>query len=92
MQKDPAYLTDNKIRIFNGDREIPPSQVNWHRTRRPATASAGSGRRPELDGLRADQHPNPHGVYMHDPPAKGIFGDDFRFVSSGCVRVQNVRE
>ena len=24
-------------------------------------------------------------------PAKGIFGDDFRFVSSGCVRVQNVR-
>jgi hypothetical protein len=31
--------------------------------------------------------PNPHGVYMHDTPAKGIFGDDFRFVSSGCVRV-----
>ena len=36
--------------------------------------------------------PNPHGVYMHDTPAKGIFGDDFRFVSSGCVRVQNVRD
>jgi murein L,D-transpeptidase YcbB/YkuD len=36
--------------------------------------------------------PNPHGVYMHDTPAKGIFGDDFRFVSSGCVRVQNIRD
>ena len=36
--------------------------------------------------------PNPHGVYMHDTPTKGIFGDDFRFVSSGCVRVQNVRD
>jgi murein L,D-transpeptidase YcbB/YkuD len=36
--------------------------------------------------------PNPHGVYMHDTPSKGIFGDDFRFVSSGCVRVQNVRD
>jgi len=35
---------------------------------------------------------NPHGVYMHDTPAKGIFGDDFRFVSSGCMRVQNVRD
>jgi murein L,D-transpeptidase YcbB/YkuD len=35
---------------------------------------------------------NPHGVYMHDTPAKGIFGDDYRFVSSGCVRVQNVRD
>jgi murein L,D-transpeptidase YcbB/YkuD len=36
--------------------------------------------------------PNPHGVYMHDTPTKGVFGDDFRFVSSGCVRVQNVRD
>ena len=23
---------------------------------------------------------------------KGIFGDDFRFISSGCIRVQNVRD
>ena len=35
---------------------------------------------------------NPYGVYMHDTPEKGIFGDDFRFVSSGCVRVQDVRD
>ena len=36
--------------------------------------------------------PNPYGVYMHDTPEKGMFGDDFRFVSSGCVRVQDVRD
>ena len=36
--------------------------------------------------------PNPHGVYMHDTPFKNFFGDDFRFHSSGCVRIQNVRE
>ena len=36
--------------------------------------------------------PNPYGVYMHDTPSKGIFGDDFRFVSSGCIRVQDVRD
>jgi murein L,D-transpeptidase YcbB/YkuD len=35
---------------------------------------------------------NPYGVYMHDTPAKGVFGDDYRFVSSGCVRVQNIRD
>jgi murein L,D-transpeptidase YcbB/YkuD len=35
---------------------------------------------------------NPYGVYMHDTPAKGVFGDDFRFVSSGCIRLQNVRD
>ncbi len=29
---------------------------------------------------------------MHDTPQKNLFGEDFRFHSSGCVRVQNVRE
>jgi murein L,D-transpeptidase YcbB/YkuD len=29
---------------------------------------------------------------MHDTPQKGLFGGDNRFHSSGCVRVQNVRE
>ena len=29
---------------------------------------------------------------MHDTPLKNLFGEDFRFHSSGCVRVQNVRE
>lgn len=29
---------------------------------------------------------------MHDTPAKNLFGEDFRFASSGCMRVQNVRE
>jgi len=29
---------------------------------------------------------------MHDTPHKGTFNDDYRFDSSGCVRVQNIRE
>ena len=29
---------------------------------------------------------------MHDTPLKNLFGEDMRFHSSGCVRVQNVRE
>jgi murein L,D-transpeptidase YcbB/YkuD len=29
---------------------------------------------------------------MHDTPYKNLFGEDFRFHSSGCVRVQDVRE
>ena len=36
--------------------------------------------------------PSKDGVYMHDTPSKGLFGEDMRFHSSGCVRVQNVRE
>jgi murein L,D-transpeptidase YcbB/YkuD len=94
MRKDPNYLTENKIRIFNGSgQELQPSQVNWfsdEATRYMFKQDPGG----EINsmGFVRINIPNPHGVYMHDTPSKGIFGDDFRFVSSGCVRLQNVRD
>ncbi|HEX2555797.1 MAG TPA: L,D-transpeptidase family protein [Microvirga sp.] len=94
MRKEPTYLTDNKIRIINGQgQELHPSQVNWNSdeaTRYMFKQDPGG----DLNsmGFVRINIPNPHGVYMHDTPSKGIFGDDFRFVSSGCVRVQNVRD
>ena len=36
--------------------------------------------------------PNSEGVYMHDTPQQGLFNKLMRFESSGCVRVQNVRD
>lgn len=94
MQKDPNYLTEQKIRIYNKQgQQLQPSQVNWnsyeatnYMFRQDPGADINS-----MGVVRIDIA-NPHGVYMHDTPAKGIFGDDFRFVSSGCIRVQNVRE
>jgi murein L,D-transpeptidase YcbB/YkuD len=94
MQKNPNYLTEQKIRIYNPQgQELQPAQVNWfsdEATRYMFRQDPG-GDINSLGFVRINI-PNPHGVYMHDTPAKGIFGDDYRFVSSGCVRVQNVRE
>lgn len=94
MRTDPTYLTENKIRIIGpGGQEIPPSSVNWasdEATRYTFRQDPG-GEFNSLGFVRINI-PSPHGVYMHDTPAKGIFGDDFRFVSSGCIRVQNVRD
>lgn len=94
MRKEPTYLTENKIRIIspNGG-EIPPASVNWNSdeaTRYTFRQDPG-GDFNSLGFVRINI-PSPHGVYMHDTPSKGIFGDDFRFVSSGCMRVQNVRD
>ncbi len=94
MQADPNYLTDEKIRVFNRDgQEVPPSSINWnsleatnYKYRQDTGGDINS-----LGVVRINI-PNPYGVYMHDTPSKGIFGDDFRFVSSGCVRVQDVRD
>ncbi len=93
MQSDPGYLRDNRIRVFNGQgQEIAPEQINWRSDEalRYRFRQDQGGEFNSLGFMRINVH-SPHGVYMHDTPAKGIFGDDFRFVSSGCVRVQNVR-
>jgi len=94
MKADPNYLTEEKIRVFNqkGD-EVPPSSINWNTdeaTRFKYRQDTGA----DLNalGFVRINIANPYGVYMHDTPEKGIFGDDFRFVSSGCVRVQDVRD
>ncbi|MFL4997863.1 MAG: L,D-transpeptidase family protein, partial [Microvirga sp.] len=94
MQKEPNYLAENRIRIFNGaGQEVQSSQINWfsdeatrYRFRQDPGGDLNSM------GFVRINIPNPHGVYMHDTPSKGIFGDDFRFVSSGCIRIQNVRD
>lgn len=93
MQKEPGYLTENKIRIIGPNGEIPPERVNWRSdeaTRYTFRQDPG-GEFNSLGFVRINI-PSPHGVYMHDTPSKGIFGDDYRFVSSGCIRVQNVRD
>ncbi|MDE2579867.1 MAG: L,D-transpeptidase family protein [Hyphomicrobiales bacterium] len=94
MQADPNYLTDNKIRIYNKDnQEVSARSINWnsmdathYRFRQDPGGDFNS-----LGVVRINIA-NPYGVYMHDTPAKGVFGDDYRFVSSGCMRLQNVRD
>jgi murein L,D-transpeptidase YcbB/YkuD len=94
MKADANYLTDEKIRVFNKEgQEVSPASIDWntdeathYKYRQDTGADLNS-----LGFVRVNI-PNPYGVYMHDTPSKGIFGDDFRFVSSGCVRVQDVRD
>lgn len=93
MQADPSYLTSNHIRTFNKEgQEVAPSTINWN----SLDATNYKFREdPSVEnslGVVRINIANPYGVYMHDTPTKGIFGDDFRFVSSGCIRVQNVRD
>jgi murein L,D-transpeptidase YcbB/YkuD len=93
MQSEPDYLTKNHIRIFNQRRqEVEPTQINWN-TEEAVNYQfkQDPGDFNSLGAIRI-RFPNPHQVYMHDTPLKNLFGEDFRFHSSGCVRIQNVRE
>lgn len=93
MQTEPDYLTKNKIRIFDGrNRELQPEQIDWN-TEQAVNYQfrQDPGELNSLGAIRIN-FPNTHQVYMHDTPFRNLFGEDFRFHSSGCVRIQNVRE
>lgn len=92
MRKNPKYLQENYIRILGPDGEIDPTTIDW------STEDAAKFRfRQDPSSINAMasvkiNFPSPENVYMHDTPSQGLFNKLMRFDSSGCVRVQNVRD
>ena len=93
MQKDRNYLTRSKIRILDGrGNEINPRSIDWNTEKATNfTLRQDPGVGNSLGQVRIDM-PNNLAVYMHDTPSKGLFAGDNRFHSSGCVRVEDVRD
>jgi len=95
IRKDPGYLDKEKIRVLRNwgveEEEVDPRTVNW--------SALGPGRFPYR--LRQDpgpqnalgrikfMFPNAFNVYLHDTPAKGLFAQNRRDFSHGCIRVEN---
>jgi L,D-transpeptidase YcbB len=40
-------------------------------------------------GRLAFMFPNDHSVYLHDTPARELFGEEMRALSHGCIRVED---
>ena len=92
MRKNPNYLAENNIRIFGPNGEVDPMTIDW------STEEAAKlrfrqdpGRINAMATVKINFH-NPHAVYLHDTPQQSMFNNLMRFDSSGCVRVQNVRD
>ncbi len=93
MRKDPNYVSRLKMRVLDAQgQEIDPKSVDWKADRSPNfTIRQDSGAGNALGAMRIDM-PNPHSVYMHDTNHKEFFSADYRFHSSGCARVAEVRD
>ena len=93
MRKDPTYLARNSIRLFDGQgNEVAPETVDWFAEKAPDLMfRQDPGKGNAMASTKINFH-NPHAVYMHDTPQQGLFNKLLRFESSGCVRVQNVRD
>ncbi|MEO5807255.1 L,D-transpeptidase family protein [Devosia sp.] len=93
MQEDPEYLTKFRIHIYDGKgNEIQPTQIDW--TTDEAVQymfRQEPGAENSMGHVKINFY-SKHDVYLHDTPAKALFGENARFHSSGCVRVGTVNE
>lgn len=92
MRQNPNYLAENNIRILGPNGEVDPMTIDW------STEEAAKlrfrqdpGRINAMATTKINFH-NQHAVYLHDTPQQSLFNEIERFHSSGCVRVQNVRD
>lgn len=93
MRKDPTYLTRNNIRLFDSKgQEVSPETVDWNAEKAPPYQfRQDPGKINAMASTKINFH-NQYSVYMHDTPQQSLFNKQERFESSGCVRVQNVRD
>lgn len=93
MQRQPNYLTDNNIHLYNSKgEEVLPENVNWHSDEAVRLMFRQDPGKINAMSSTKINFPNQYSVYMHDTPQQSTFNDLMRFDSSGCVRIQNIRD
>ncbi len=93
MNDDPQYLTNFRIKIYGADgEELDPASIDWSTDEAVQYAFRQEpGAENSMGHVKINFH-NKHAVYLHDTPQKSLFGQNRRFHSSGCVRVEEVDE
>ena len=91
IKKNQNYLASKNMRIldFSG-KEINPSEINWNSVNSKNfkyMVRQDPGESNSLGQVKF-MFPNKHNVYIHDTPSRGLFSNDDRALSSGCIRIQ----
>lgn len=75
IRRNPRYLAENHMTVVGGSAQLPVIR------QAPGPWNAL--------GLIKFNFPNSFSIYMHDTPAKALFGADRRALSHGCIRVSD---
>ncbi|HEX3033749.1 MAG TPA: L,D-transpeptidase family protein [Thermodesulfobacteriota bacterium] len=94
IRKNPGYLTEHKIRVFQGSgaktQRIDPKTIDWskvsarnfrYRFRQDPGPKNPLGRVKFM-------FPNEFNVYIHDTPSQELFSKTERCFSHGCIRIE----
>jgi L,D-transpeptidase YcbB len=91
IRRDPGVLRERNMNVIDHQgRRVDPATIDW------ASVTARTfpymiRQEPGPDnalGRVKFMFPNPHHVYMHDTPARGLFARPERTFSSGCIRIE----
>lgn len=90
VKKNPGYLARKGFSLINSKgEEVDPFSVDWSMYSKgiPYRVVQGSGDANSL-GVMKFVFPNKYSVYLHDTNQRYLFGQAYRSLSHGCVRVQ----
>lgn len=92
FKKDPGAVSRLGFQILDRSGAIvDPASINWN-DYSAATLPFRMRQSPGPDNALGQvkiMFPNPHNVYLHDTPSRGLFSQRQRAFSSGCLRTQN---
>jgi murein L,D-transpeptidase YcbB/YkuD len=87
-KKDPAYLARNRYELVRDGEVVPPWPENIAAINHGVRVRQTPGPHNALGGVKFVM-PNDYQVYLHDTPAKSVFGQARRDASHGCIRVSD---
>ncbi len=93
LKNNPNYLEANNMEAYAGNELIDANNINWNQYENAVPFEFRQ--KPGMDnslGKIKFLFPNNYNIYLHDTPAKGLFGDTKRAFSHGCIRVENPKK
>lgn len=97
LEQGLSYLSDRKYEVFADWTEkaqlLDPATVDWQAVKE-GNLPLRIGRRPGPGNSMGDikfMMPNDLGIYLHDTHDKAVFRKDYRWISNGCVRVEDAQ-
>lgn len=95
LDQGTSYLEQKRYQVLSDWSDqatvVDPSTVDWHavadgRTELRVRQLPGAD---NFMGIAKFMMPNHYGIYLHDTPNKTFFANDDRWISNGCVRVED---
>jgi len=92
-----TYLSERRYQVLDSWRDdagvVDPATIDWAAVQRGEVELRvrqlpGGG---NSMGAVKFMMPNSYGIYLHDTPNKALFDGDERWVSNGCIRVEDAR-